>query len=216
MCLLSSTLDRLMTDAGTELRSERPSPRIVLASRSPRRRSLLLEAGIQHRAEHPGFDDGGLKPGNVSCEQWVASLAYLKAWAKVRETDADLIIGADTACVLDDRLIGTPNTAEEAGGMIRSFLNREHHVVTGVALIDLRSGRPERVLFSERAAVRFGGLSEQQIALYISTDEWQGKAGAYNLRERLDAGWPITYDGDPTTIMGLPMKALLRRLRTLV
>jgi predicted house-cleaning NTP pyrophosphatase (Maf/HAM1 superfamily) len=46
----------------------------------------------------------------------------------------------------------------------------------------------------------------------VDSGQWAGKAGAYNLSERLEAGWPIEYEGDPTTIMGLPMRALMARL----
>ena len=60
-------------------------PRLVLASRSPRRTSLLAAAGFEHTAEHPGFDDAPLRPGNVTPSEWVSSLAYLKAWAKSQE-----------------------------------------------------------------------------------------------------------------------------------
>ena len=216
MCLLTSTLDQIMNPAGQTDRTLRALPRVVLASRSPRRRGLLHEAGIQHAAEHPGFDDAALQPGNVRPEQWVSSLAYLKAWAKSQETDAEVIIGADTACILDGRLIGTPTSAAEAEAMIRAFLSRPHDVVTGVAIIDRRGGGQDRHLFAERATVRMGRLTDAQIASYIASNEWEGKAGAYNLRERIEAGWPIEYDGDPTTIMGLPMRALLKHLRTIL
>jgi septum formation protein len=214
MCLLTPTLDPMTNAAGQPDRPLRP--RVVLASRSPRRRGLLNEAGITHAAEHPGFDDASLRPGNVRPEQWVASLAYLKAWAKSLESDADVIIGADTACILDGRLIGTPTTAVEAEGMIRAFMDREHEVVTGVALIDRRGGATGRRLFAERANVRMGRLGDDEIARYVAGGEWDGKAGAYNLRERIDGGWPLEYDGDPTTIMGLPMRALLRHLQAML
>ena len=55
-------------------------------------------------------------------------------------------------------------------------------------------------------------MGPARIDEYVATGEWSGKAGAYNLSERMAAGWPIEYDGDPTTIMGLPMRALLARL----
>ncbi|MBS0196074.1 MAG: Maf family protein [Planctomycetes bacterium] len=190
--------------------------RVLLASRSPRRRELLSEAGVAHFAEHPGFDDAVLEPGEVGPEQWVASLAYLKAWAKSRESDAPVVIGADTACVMDGRLIGTPRHAAEAEGMIRGFMGRGHEVVTGVAIISRADGVEKRSMFSEWATVRVGMLTEEQIAGYVASKAWEGKAGAYNLRERIDAGWPIEFTGDPTTIMGLPMRALMRRLSTML
>lgn len=199
--------------------SASPRPRLILASRSPRRRSLLDEHGFTHEAVHPGFEDSSLSRGNVSPEQWVTSLAYLKAWARAFDAAArtfpTLILGADTACLMDNRLIGTPTDAREAEQIIRSFLNRTHDVLTGVAIIDLRTQTPTRHLFLDRARVTFGNLSDKQISDYISSNAWQGKAGAYNYREALALNWPLTHQGDPTTIMGLPMQALTRHLAAL-
>lgn len=196
------------------------TPALLLASRSPRRTSLLREAGIEHDTAHPGFDDALLTPGQVEPGVWIASLAYLKAWAKWREllrTGASvprLILGADTACLVDGDLIGTPTSPEEARAMIARMAGRQHDVLTGAAIIDTSSG--QRHLFVDRATVTLGALAAAQIDEYVASGAWKGKAGAYNLSERVDAGWPITWEGDPTTIMGLPMRELKRRLGPLL
>lgn len=184
---------------------------ILLASRSPRRRQLLEEFGFgAHEATHPGFEDSVLKPATQNPAAWVASLAYLKAWAKANEPGAAprVVIGADTACLMDGRLIGTPTTQQEAEAMIRGFMGREHEVLTGVAVVDCRADEPVRYIFTDTASVRLGRLSEDQIARYIASGAWQGKAGGYNYREALAAGWPLSHTGDMTTIMGLPMDRL--------
>lgn len=203
----------------------RARPFVLLASRSPRRRALLTEHEIPHEAIQPGFEDGVLVPGSVSPAQWVASLAYLKAWAgasqqQAREQGGRIVLGADTACLLHGRLIGTPTDVLEAEQIIRSFVSTEHDVLTGVAMLDLRGHEgsldmlPEsrRHIFTDQARVRFGDVSGAQIREYLASGQWQGKAGAYNLSERIQAGWPIHFEGDHTTIMGLPMNALVRRL----
>lgn len=189
--------------------------RVFLASRSPRRRELLAEAGYTFDFDHPGIEDSELLPGAVSPAEWVASLAYLKTRAGLevlRSTRrlAHVVLGADTACVLDGRMIGTPRDAAEAREMIRAFVNREHGVVTGVALLCAATGR--RDLFADAASVTFGPLADGEIDAYVASERWRGKAGAYNLSERLAAGWPIEYRGDPSAIMGLPMNLLARRL----
>lgn len=189
--------------------------RLFLASRSPRRRELLAEAGYLFDFDHPGLEDSELPEGDVTPRQWVAALAYLKARAgldvaRATHRTPDIIVGADTACVMNDRLIGTPITASEARNMIADFANREHEVVSGLALVCVKSGR--RLLASDSARVWVGALSHTQIDDYISSGMWQGKAGAYNLTERTAAGWPIRYEGDPATIMGLPMTVLADRL----
>lgn len=206
-------------------------PALLLASRSPRRRQLLDEAGFSHIAEHPGFEDAVLDRGAVSPRQWVAALATLKAWAGASlptalEQGGRIVIGADTACRVDDTMVGTPRTAEEAGAMLRGFVMREHEVLTGVAVIDLRGWEQwgggladlptnRRHVFVDAAVVSWGKIDEDVIEAYVASGAWAGKAGGYNLSERLGAGWPISYVGDRGTIMGLPMERLSRLLRSM-
>lgn len=189
--------------------------RILLASRSPRRRRLLADAGIDVTAEHPGFDDAVLESGRVSPREWVCSLAFLKAWGKAQQLEshhaADIIIGADTACVMDNRLIGTPASADEACEMIRQFRDRRHDVITGVAIFETATGR--RRVFSQQATVWMGALSDQEIQTYVNSGDWAGKAGGYNLSERLEAGWPLRFEGEASTIMGLPIQLLAQELQ---
>lgn len=202
------------------------APMLWLASRSPRRRQLLTDAGLQHVAEHPGIEDSELVPSaKPDPRQWVASLAYLKACAGAQMARKRnirvplLVLGADTACVQNGKLIGTPESAAEARSMLEHFRSGSHEVVTGVALIGLETsetGVPVvRSLFASSAIVKWGEVSATEIARYIESNAWQGKAGAYNLRERLEAGWPIECDGDPSGVMGLPVAAVANRIRLL-
>ncbi|HHN77617.1 MAG TPA: septum formation protein Maf [Phycisphaerales bacterium] len=191
--------------------------RLILASRSPRRRALLSRAGIAHEVRvASGVDDSDLHPGGTPAENWVASLAYLKARAVADSLDPDepaVVLGADTVCVLDGAIIGQPTDREDARRIIRSFEGRRHDVLTGVALVDQRGETLD--LFVDRARVRVGEIGDEAIETYLDSGDWRGKAGAYNLFERLEAGWPIEFEGDETTIVGLPMGAMRRRLRAL-
>lgn len=209
-----------------ESAADAAQPLIWLASRSPRRRELLTAAGLRHVAEHPGLEDSELVPGAVTPREWVAALAYLKASAGAAiasgaVTERTWVLGADTACVSGEAMIGTPHNVDEARAMMRTFRETEHEVVTGVALIELEPGvsptivPARRSLFSTSALVRWGTVDDDEIERYLTSGQWQGKAGGYNLRERLEAGWPITFAGDPTGVMGLPMEALLRKLAVL-
>jgi len=85
--------------------------------------------------------------------------------------------------------------------------------VTGVALLEPRTGR--RDLFVDRASVNVGHLSDDMVREYIASGQWAGKAGAYNLSERIAGGWPIEYVGRADTIMGLPVAPLKKRLARL-
>lgn len=193
----------------------RQSTEILLASTSPRRRRLLADAGVECTTIDPGLDDGQLTSGPVSPAQWVSALAAMKARAGLDRAaelgiEPRIVIGADTICVHRGELIGQPTDEDHARDIIRSFVQTTHEVLTGVALLT-HSGA-QRELFVERAEVSWGALGDDQIERYLASGLWRGKAGAYNLHERLDEGWPITFLGDPTTIVGLPMDALLARL----
>ena len=189
---------------------------IWLASRSPRRKLMLENAGVDVRVIVPDVDDAQLRRGNVSPVVWVMALAYLKA----RHAHAMLgttlspqgtVLGADTVCVSSGgEILGQPRDADDARRMLITLRNAEHQTITGVCLLPLN--RNERIMFCDAAIVRVGELSDQQIEKYIASNDWRGKAGAYNLSERVDAGWPIECTGDPATVMGLPMRRLLRYL----
>lgn len=191
---------------------------IILASTSPRRRQLLAEAGIDACVIEPGVDDSLLKPGRVTAAQWVMALAYLKARSAAEQTDrmhphaehdiSRLILAADTICVRGDEILGKPRDADHARAMLRAMRDATHTTITGVCLLwpaDLAGRR----LFADAARVTIGRLDDDGIDEYVASGHWRGKAGAYNLAERVDAGWPIECDGDPTTVMGLPMRRLL-------
>ncbi len=169
---------------------------------------------------------------------WTAGLAYLKAVAgaeKLRQEgrlrEGDVVLGADTICVGRDAegtalIQSAPTNEAEARAMLMQWQEGEHKVLTGVALLHARSivgaageaGDWERTgewrrIVVDRANVRWGLVEPGEIEAYLASGSWRGKAGAYNLRERLAAGWPIRFTGDPATIMGLPMKRLVPVLR---
>lgn len=191
--------------------------RLVLASRSPRRRLLLEQMGVAFEAAAGGLDDGPLRPGAAcSARQWVAALAYLKAaaaaWSLGEGAAGATVLGADTVCSVGGRLLGQPRDEVEAGAMVRAVEDREHEVLTGVALVSAGESpggwSENRVILADVAVVRVGRIGEAAIREYIASGDWRGKAGGYNLAERVEAGWPIEVTGDPGTVMGLPVRRL--------
>lgn len=186
-----------------------PRCTLFLASKSPRRAELLRRHGFAFEPVSPGIDDALLVKGSVTPEQWVAALAHLKARGGaatlgVRAAEG-VVLGSDTVVVKNDRVIGQPADEDDARRIIELLERGEHTVVTGVALL---FPRRHRLLFTDAARVKVGDIGPMRIAEYVASGEWRGKAGAYNLEERLTDGWPIDYRGDPGTIMGLPMRRL--------
>lgn len=193
---------------------------LYLASESPRRLALLRECGFAPTVIPTGVDDGPLQSGDVHPAAWTSSLAYLKAKAGYdalmtsdpARAESGIVLGADTVVVKGAHLIGKPTDREHAEAILRQLEAGSHQVVTGVAI--LVDG--QRQLIVDSSEVEVGTLGDDRIREYLETDQWIGKAGAYNLAERVESGWPITYHGDPTTVMGLPMMRLTPLLRSLL
>ena len=195
--------------------TERPV-QLILASTSPRRRQLLSEYGFEHAAMKPPIDDGELQRGRVGAVGWVASLAWLKArsvWDRLDGAQArsSAVLAADTVVHRDGEILGQPRDEDDARRIVSTLTDGTHHVLTGVCV----HAHGERIWFVDRSEVTVGEVTAEQIERYLQTGGWAGKAGAYNLHERIADGWPIEYRGDDTSIMGLPMQRLVPELTRL-
>jgi nucleoside triphosphate pyrophosphatase len=193
-----------------------PDPtRLILASRSPRRAQLLREAGYRFTQADPLFDDPPQPKadGPDPAQALAMSLASQKALSTPAETGS-IILAADTICVdADGQLIGQPADLIDARNIIHRFIGQSHRVITGVALLIKGQEKPNTLV--DQARVTLGHLNPVQLNEYLATGQWQGKAGAYNLFDRQAAGWPLTVIGDPTTVVGLPMRKLAEALADL-
>ena len=190
---------------------------VILASGSPRRRELLAAAGVAFMVMIPAIDDADAPADGRDPERFVMSLAWFKARqvladAAVRFASAGprWILAADTMCVAGGAVIGKPADAQDAARMVRGFVGTTHEVVTGMCVLDRRTGG--RQIFVDTARVTLGNLSDAAIADYAASGAWRGKAGGYNYAERLAAGWPLQCVGDSETVMGLPTRLVLPAL----
>jgi septum formation protein len=117
----------------------------------------------------------------------------------------DLVIGADTIVVLDNKILGKPNNKEEAFKMLSSLSNREHQVITGISIINLDNNK--KIIDYVVSNVKFKNLTEQDIKDYISTNEYKDKAGAYGI-QGYGALLVEEIRGDYFNIVGLPISKL--------
>ena len=206
---------------------ETRNPHLVLASQSPRRAQLLRDAGFVFTQQSPPFADPDQpeaeQPHSLpEAERYAADLAMQKAMSMVQVMERHaVVIAADTLCVsmspgTEGTLIGKPTGQEDARAMVSGFMNAAHAVVTGVALAEVNPGQPAAdsviTTLADTAVVTFGQVTDAELDRYLDTNDWQGKAGGYNLFDRQAAGWPITVEGDSTTVVGLPMEKLLPAL----
>lgn len=178
------------------------APCIYLASRSPRRRELLAQIGVDHAPLDVEVDESwdGEEPPRVH----VMRLALEKARRGRAEaaTSRPLpVLAADTAVVLDDEILGKAEQIHEAAAMLKRLSGRSHWVYSGVALIDLR-GEERSIVNMSR--VVFRALSAEEIRAYCGTGEPLGKAGGYAIQGRA-AAFIERLEGSYSGVMGLPL-----------
>jgi septum formation protein len=174
---------------------------IYLASGSPRRSALLDQIGVPHRVQPVDVDEtarGGEPP-----DQYVRRLAELKAetlWQKLAAAQRQPVLGADTAVVLDDEILGKPRDEQDCQRMLKLLSARTHQVFTAVAL-RASDGCQSRVNVSE---VTFRTLADDEIQRYWRSGEPADKAGAYAVQGRA-ALFIEHIAGSYSGIMGLPL-----------
>ena len=179
---------------------------LILASKSPRRRELLAQMGLTDFEIHPAVGEELAEPG-LTPPELVQALALHKA-REVAEKFAqpgDLVIGADTIVVLDGQVLGKPHDEAHALAMLTALSGREHHVYTGVAVLQ------DGLVQVEDTAVWFRNASEGELRRYIATGEPMDKAGAYGIQGR--GGLLVSrIQGDYTNVVGLPIVRLASML----
>lgn len=182
------------------------SPRIVLASASPRRRDLLMQAGIDFTVQAADIDEtrrAGEEPA-----AFVLRLAEEKARAVFVLRPESTILAADTVVVVDDEILGKPADATDARRMLRMLAGRAHQVLTGIAVLTAR-----RCLGAvETTAVAFSEIPAAELEHYVASGEPMDKAGAYGI-QGYAARWIPRIEGDYNNVVGLPIARTIALLR---
>lgn len=189
--------------------------RLILASSSPRRRSLLESIGFRPVIVRPDVDE--TLPEGASAEESALALAEKKALAVHSGLPSSCIIAADTIVELDGILLGKPLDSEDAIRMLEELSGRMHQVHTGVSLIKTDSaGQVERSIgFCETTRVEFRRLYRDEIERYVSTGQPMDKAGAYGIQEDLGSVFVSRIEGDYFTVVGLPLARVYQGIREL-
>jgi len=172
----------------------------VLASRSPQRRAILEQIGVEFDVEVPDVEelDAG-PPHEVALEN-----AFRKASAVAARLPGELIVGVDTLVSLGARLYGKPADEEQARTMLSALSGRRHTVVSGICVITDGSARTA----AASTAVEFRALDATLIEWYVASGEWRERAGAYAIQGR-GAALVAGIEGDFLNVVGLPVTTLL-------
>ena len=181
------------------------TPRLLLASSSPRRRELLTMIGIAHEVIPADIDEAYL-PGETPLAH-AERLARAKAHTIALVAPDAVVIGADTIVVIDDQVLGKPRDDAHAAAMLRKLSGRTHDVLTAVAV-----ARGDRIDSGvEVVSVTFRELRDDEIRAYIATREPMDKAGAYGI-QGYGATIVARIDGDFFAVMGLSLVRLVTLL----
>jgi septum formation protein len=171
---------------------------LILASGSPQRRAILEQLGVAFRVEVPEVEE--LTEGDPG------DLVVENALRKVRAVEGELVLGVDTLVVHERRVYAKPGDAAEAERNLRTLSGSVHEVVSGIALRDEAMRERTDVAVTR---VRFRALEESEIAWYLGTGEWRGRAGGYAIQLK-GAALVESIEGDYLNVVGLPVAALLR------
>ena len=185
-------------------------PKLILASRSPRRRELLAAAGYAFEVEPPSeAAECGVCSGE-SPAQLVARLAYQKAADVARRIGRGLVLGCDTVAECQGQILGKPADREHARAMLKTLSGREHRVLTGLCLWQVPDGQP--VVRVAVTTLRMDELTPQQLDRYLAGGQWEGKAGAFGYQDGLD--WVHVVEGSESNVVGLPMELLAEMVQS--
>jgi nucleoside triphosphate pyrophosphatase len=180
---------------------------LVLASRSPRRRAILQEAGIPF-VVRPADVDETPRPGELPRE-YVTRMATDKARAVAAAPD-EIVLGADTTVVIGGQMLAKPLDSRDAMRMLELLSGQRHQVVTGICL--QRAGG--LVQDCAETSVWFAPLSRQEIEAYVASGEPLDKAGAYAI-QGLASKFIRRIDGCYFNVVGLPVALVYQHLRAL-
>ena len=177
-----------------------PAPPLILASTSPRRSQILEQLRIPFEVVPPSYEETDGDP---------VAHAIGKA-RSVRDGAGDRpVLGCDTEVVCGGRVFGKPADSTDAEQMLEALAGKTHEVVSGLAL--LTPGWEE--LHSEVTRVTFRPLDARDLAHYVASGEWEGRAGAYAI-QGLGASLVERVEGDYLNVVGLPGALLVRLLAT--
>jgi septum formation protein len=182
-----------------------PAPPILLASTSQQRRAILAQLGLPFDAVAPRYEEHD--PPDADPVELVRGHAAGKARSVAEEAAGRPVLGVDTAVYLDGRVYGKPADAGDAERTLEELSGRTHTVLSGLCLIT-----PGWELVEHDVTdVRFRPLSPRDIAAYVASGEWEGRAGGYAI-QGLGGRLVERVEGDYMNVVGLPGAMLVRVL----
>ncbi len=185
--------------------------KIILASKSPRRKELLslitnnFDIIVSDADEH--VDE------TLTSAEKVKSIAKQKANIVASNIDEDcVVIGSDTIVVVDETILGKPHDHDDAVRMLHMISGRTHKVMTGISVVIKKEGKQKEINDVDIADVHVNALSDEEIENWINTGNAWDKAGAYAIQQEF-AVHIDKINGSFATVMGLPVHLVYNILK---
>jgi septum formation protein len=182
-----------------------PAPPLLLASTSPQRRAILEQLHIPFDVVAPSYVEHD--PPDADPAELVRRHALGKAKSVAAAAGDRPVLGVDTTVALDGRIYSKPADAGDAERMLEELAGRTHAVVSGLALVTPGWQHVE----DAATLVTFRTLTPRDLAAYVASGEWEGRAGGYAIQGR-GAALVERVEGDYLNVVGLPASALVRLL----
>lgn len=182
--------------------------KLILASKSPRRQSLIESLGFPFEVRIKEVDE--VYPSTLEAEKVPIFLAELKAEPLVDQLqDGEVLITSDTVVINEGQILGKPKDYEDAFQMLQSLSGKAHKVVTGVCM----QSKTTKISFTETTIVHFSTLTKDEIDFYIENYKPYDKAGSYGIQEWIGAIAVHKIEGCYYNVMGLPVHKVYKTLK---
>jgi len=182
-----------------------PAPPLLLASTSPQRRAILEQLGIPFDVIAPRYEERAPQEGDAVA--LVREHALGKARSVAGEAGERPVLGVDTSVVLEGRIYGKAADAGDAERMLEALAGETHVVVSGLCLVT----PGWEIVEHASTRVTFRPLAPRDLATYVASGEWEGRAGGYAI-QGLGAALVREIEGDYLNVVGLPAALLVRIL----
>mgnify|MGYP003294612417 CR=1 FL=1 len=182
---------------------------LILGSKSPRRQELLRGLGIEFEVRTKNTVES--YPSTVPAHEVPGYIAKLKAAAFADLQPEDTLITADTVVIVDNEILGKPDSRDEAFEMLKKLQDHTHQVVTGVCI---RHGE-KTISFCDETIVHFCPMTDDEIYYYIDNYRPYDKAGAYGVQEWIGYVAVDRIEGSYFNVMGLPIHKVYQELKTI-
>ncbi len=184
---------------------------LLLASRSPRRKQLLEELGLEFRVVIRDWEEA--YPSGLEGKEIALYIAEQKARGFLHEIkENEIVLTADTIVWCNGRVLDKPASRDEAIRILRLISGNTHEVITGVCLLSARY----KSTFSSTTKVTFADLTDEEIMYYVDSDKPYDKAGAYGIQEWIGIAGCSKIEGSYFNVMGLPSDLLYRELKKMI